>query len=105
MLTRLDVPTAPAFVISAPKSGTGKSLLAFPRSSALTPSPRCIKATTDPEGADGAHRGRSTGCLLRQCDAEHRLRATRGQADARAGKTACSVRAQCTQDARTSPSF
>ena len=28
MLTRLDFPTAPAFVISAPKSGTGKSLLA-----------------------------------------------------------------------------
>ena len=28
MLTRLDYPTAPAFVISAPKSGTGKSLLA-----------------------------------------------------------------------------
>jgi hypothetical protein len=28
MLTRLDYPTAPGFVISAPKSGTGKSLLA-----------------------------------------------------------------------------
>jgi hypothetical protein len=28
MLIRLDFPTAPAFVISAPKSGTGKSLLA-----------------------------------------------------------------------------
>ena len=37
MLTRLDFPTAPAFVISAPKSGTGKSLLA---SIAHVPDPR-----------------------------------------------------------------